>query len=76
MKAVFASKYYHGGDFGRAFEYWTNAAELGDAEAQYGLSLFYQRGEGVEKDEKKEIYYLRGGDHCRSSFSEAQSGML
>ena len=39
--------------------------------------LFFIRGEGgVEKDEKKEIYYLRGGDHCRSSFSEARSGML
>ena len=45
-------------DNDRAFRYWTKAAELGDVEAHYQLSLSYFRGEGVEKDEKKEIYHL------------------
>ena len=46
------------GEYDRAFRYWTRAAELGDVEAHYQLSLSYLKGEGVEKDEKKEIYHL------------------
>eukprot|EP00984_Skeletonema_dohrnii_P021181 scaffold10510_cov84-Skeletonema_dohrnii-CCMP3373.AAC.15 len=46
------------GDYDLAFEYLTKAAELGDASAHYLLSLLYHDGLGVEKDEKKELYYL------------------
>ena len=46
------------GDYYRAFKYWTKAAELGDALAHYQLSVSYANGEGVEKDEKKEIFHL------------------
>ena len=46
------------GDHKRAFKYWTKAAELGDAVAHYDLSCMYRDGEGVEKDEKKEVYHL------------------
>jgi TPR repeat protein len=46
------------GDYETAFEYWTKAAELGDASAHYSLSVRYHKGEGVEKDMKKEIYHL------------------
>jgi TPR repeat protein len=46
------------GDYIGAFEYWTKAAELGDAGAHYGLSVMYRLGQGVEKDEKKEVYHL------------------
>ncbi|KAK1734999.1 hypothetical protein QTG54_014459 [Skeletonema marinoi] len=49
---------------------------IGQTQRNWVMQKLNTRGEGVEKDEKKEIYYLRGGDHCRSSFSEAQSGML
>jgi tetratricopeptide (TPR) repeat protein len=49
---------YHEGNYGEAFEYWTKAAELGDIEAHYNLSIMYATGEGVEKDEKKEVYHL------------------
>ena len=45
------------GEYDQAFEYWTNAAELGDADSHYNLSILYRDGEGVEKDEKKEIYH-------------------
>ena len=41
-----------------AFEYWTKASELGHALAQYGLSVLYRRGDGVEKDIGKEIHHL------------------
>ena len=46
------------GDYIRAFEYYTKAAELGNAHAHYQLSLMYYDGEGVEKDEGKELYHL------------------
>ena len=46
------------GDYDSAIEYWSKAAELGDALAHWSLSLMYERGKGVEKDEKKEIYHL------------------
>jgi len=49
---------YEKGDYRRAFEYYTRAAELGDAAAKYGLGRMYEFGKGVEKDEGKEIHYL------------------
>jgi TPR repeat protein len=46
------------GDYETALEYFTKAAELGDATAHHNLSVMYYRGEGVEKDDKKEGYHL------------------
>jgi TPR repeat protein len=46
------------GDYKSAFEYYTKAAELGDAKAHYNLSIMYDLGQGVEKDEKKQVYHL------------------
>ena len=45
------------GNYESAFKYWTKAAALGDADAHYNLSCMYMKGEGVEKDEKKEVYH-------------------
>ena len=45
-------------DYESALKYLTKAAELGNADAHYQLSLLYMKGIGVEKDEKKEIYHL------------------
>ncbi len=45
------------GDIDGAFEYWTKAAELGDAVAHYQLGFEYMKGEGVEKDFEKAIYH-------------------
>lgn len=52
------SKYQNEGDYERAFEYFTRAADLGDADAHFELSLLYQNGEGVQKDEEREVYHL------------------
>jgi hypothetical protein len=46
------------GDHEGGVEYWTKAAKLGDATAHYQLSVLYYKGEGVEKDLKKEVYHL------------------
>jgi hypothetical protein len=48
---------YKEGDYGSAFDYCTKAAELGDADAHYQLSLLYHIGGGVEKDIKMVIYH-------------------
>ncbi|KAK1733659.1 hypothetical protein QTG54_015702 [Skeletonema marinoi] len=46
------------GNYLRAFEYFTKAAELGDVEAHFELSHMYRDGHDVEKDEGKEMYHL------------------
>jgi len=46
------------GVYRRAFEYFKKAAELGDIEAHYQLSLMYYYGHGVEKDKGKEMHHL------------------
>ena len=53
-----AAKFYDAGDYKRAFELDKKAAALGHIEAHYMLSHMYGMGEGVEKDEKKEMYHL------------------
>jgi hypothetical protein len=45
------------GDYGKALEYWTMAAELGYVNAHYYLGFLYLNGDGVEKDEKKAVYH-------------------
>eukprot|EP00984_Skeletonema_dohrnii_P013406 scaffold5549_cov79-Skeletonema_dohrnii-CCMP3373.AAC.9 len=45
------------GEYERAFEYFTKAADLGEVVAQFNLSLMYREGRGVEKDKGKELYY-------------------
>ena len=45
------------GDYGKALEYYTKAAELGDVAAHCCLGDLYYHGQGVEKDEKKAVYH-------------------
>ena len=49
---------YNKGDYSSAFEYWTKAATLGDAEAHYQVSVMYHHGLGVEQNKEKEIDHL------------------
>ena len=49
---------YMKGDYHGAFDNYTKAAALGDVEAQYQLSVLYDEGKGVEKDEGKRIQLL------------------
>ena len=41
------------GEYSRAFEYYTKAAEMGDILAHYRLGNLYYNGQGVEKDAGK-----------------------
>ena len=45
------------GEYRKAFEYFTKAAELGDAEAHYCLSIMYRLGHGIERHEGKMMYH-------------------
>jgi len=46
------------GDDDSAIEYLTKAAELGAVDAHIYLSWLYQKGGGVEKDEKKALHHF------------------
>jgi hypothetical protein len=47
------------GDYEKALEYWTKAAELGYVEAHACLATLYLKGNGVEKDIKGGIHHLQ-----------------
>eukprot|EP00984_Skeletonema_dohrnii_P020250 scaffold9816_cov99-Skeletonema_dohrnii-CCMP3373.AAC.4 len=71
------------GDHQSAFQYFTKAAELGDAAVHYNLSVLYDDGHGVEKDKGKEIYHLEEaaiGGHPYARFNlgveEEKSGSI
>jgi TPR repeat protein len=49
---------YNKGDYSSAIEYYTRAVKLGDIEAHFKLACCYHLGEGVEEDEKKELFLL------------------
>jgi len=49
---------YNKGDYSSAFEYYANAAELGHVDAHAELADLYHFGQGVEKNEKKEIHHF------------------
>ena len=58
------AKCYREGDSDTAFEYWTKAAELGDAVAHYQLGHSYYEGDVVEKDEEKGVYHFEKAAIC------------
>ena len=63
------------GDYKKAFQYWTKAAELDDIDAHYNLSIMYRDGQGVEKDTKKELYHLEKaaiGGHADARYNLGQ----
>ena len=81
--AEMGGKHCHQGDYDKAFEYLTKAANFGDASAHYNLSVMYFNGEGVEKDEKKHIYHLEEAaiaGHPRAryniGFEELENGRI
>ena len=50
--------HYQQENFKDAFDCWTKAAELGNVDALYLLSLLFRDGRGVEKNEKMETFVL------------------
>ena len=53
----------------KVFKEYKNAAEQGDADAQYNLGVCYANGTGVEKDEQKAVEWYQkaaGQGHAKS----------
>ena len=51
-------KHQQKGEYDKALQYYTKAAELGGVHAHWCLGALYYYGEGVEKDMKKSMYHL------------------
>ena len=61
--AHLAYMYSWDSDYAKSFEWYSKAAELGNAEAVYSLGCCYEEGNGVEKDSAKALeYYLKAAD--------------
>ena len=74
-------KGYQKGDYNAAFDYFTRAAALGDVQAHYQLSALYYFGQGVEKDEKKQMHHLKeaaigGHPGARHTLGRMEEGRL
>jgi len=76
-------EHYTKGDFDCAFQYYTKAAGLNDAQAHCELSHMYFEGKGVEKNGKLENYHLeeaaiRGHPEARYNlgFNEGKIGNI
>ena len=81
--ARMGGKHDHEGDYGKALEYYTKAAELGHVDAHCRLATLYYKGIGVAKDEKKAIYHFEqaaigGHSYARYNlaFHEKKNGRL
>jgi tetratricopeptide (TPR) repeat protein len=63
------------GDFRKAFEYFTKAAELDYVDAHASLGTLYLKGGGVEKDTTKAVYHFEqaaigGHAHARGTLAD------
>ena len=60
-------KHYIVGDYDKAVEYYTKAADLGDSMAHHSLGCMYSEGKSVDKDEEMAIRHWEkaaiGGNH-------------
>ncbi len=50
-------KSFNAGDYATATEYFEKAAELGNIESHFAISVAYDKGQGVETNIKKAIYH-------------------
>ena len=46
------------GDYDGAFKCWNKAAGMDNADSHFNLSIMYKKGQGVETDERKELFHL------------------
>ena len=74
-------KRYKEGDYKGPFEYWTEAAALGDAEAHFELSTWYRNGEVLRRMRKNnctEQAAIAGHPYARHNLalSEDEDGRL
>ena len=49
---------YQAGNFEQAYQLWLPLAKKGDANAQYNLGLLYQKGQGVEQNDREALIWF------------------
>ncbi|MBP5419901.1 MAG: SEL1-like repeat protein [Bacteroidales bacterium] len=66
-------KYYKAQDYKKAVEWYTKAAEQGDARAQCNLGYCYENGRGVEQDYQKAVeWYTKAAEQ---GYASAQNNL-
>ncbi len=66
-------KAYNVGDYGTAWRLLRPLAEQGDAAAQYGLGVMYERGQGVRQNDVEAVKWYRLA--AKQGHAEAQSNL-
>src|SRR3954463_9867397 len=63
--AAAGSVAFEKGDYGRAMAEWASAAERGDPDAEFGLGMLYERGDGAVRQSYKEAdrWYQKAAEH-------------
>ncbi len=63
--AAAGSAAFEKGDYVRAMAEWASAAERGDPDAEFGLGMLYERGDGAVKQSYKEAgrWYQKAAEH-------------
>lgn len=56
-------------DYNKAFQWYSKAAELGDAEGQFKVGKCYYKGSGVTEDKRKAVYWFKKS--AQQNFAEA-----
>eukprot|EP00574_Skeletonema_japonicum_P011544 CAMPEP_0201720032 /NCGR_PEP_ID=MMETSP0593-20130828/5068_1 /ASSEMBLY_ACC=CAM_ASM_000672 /TAXON_ID=267983 /ORGANISM="Skeletonema japonicum, Strain CCMP2506" /LENGTH=158 /DNA_ID=CAMNT_0048210579 /DNA_START=426 /DNA_END=902 /DNA_ORIENTATION=+ len=72
-------KSFNAGDYATATEYFEKAAELGNIESHFAISVAYDKGQGVETNIKKAIYHaeqaaIGGHPNARHSLGMWEEG--
>jgi len=68
-----ADKFYKNKKYKKAFALFEKEAAAGDAHAQYSLGRMYAKGEGIEKDSREAMMWLRKA--AEQGLSDAQTGI-
>ena len=60
-----AARAFEKGDYVRAMAEWASAAERGDPDAEFGLGMLYERGDGAVRQSYKEAdrWYQKAAEH-------------
>src|SRR3954468_21511201 len=63
--AAAGSSAFEKGDYVRAMAEWASAAERGDPDAEFGLGMLYERGDGAVRQSYKEAdrWYQKAAEH-------------
>jgi tetratricopeptide repeat family protein len=71
-----ADEYYKQGNHAKAFEWYTNAAHQGFAEAQNDLGWMYEKGLGVRQDDQRAVEWFTKAAHQGHAQAQFNLGVM